>query len=73
MSVTERVLARVEAEFEAYQGRWLDWLRIPSVSAQPKHAADCRTAAEFARADLASLGFTARLANSFAKSRDAGG
>ncbi len=62
MSVTERVLARVEAEFDAYQGRWLDWLRIPSVSAQPKHAADCRAAAEFARADLASLGFTARLA-----------
>ncbi len=43
------------------QARWMDFLRIPSVSAQPAHAADCRAAAQFARDDLASLGFAARL------------
>ena len=61
MTATGRVLARIEADFPAMQARWLDWLRIPSISAQPDHAADCRAAAEFARADLASLGFAARL------------
>ena len=61
MTATLQVLARADAEFDAYQARWLDWLRIPSVSAQPAHAADCRAAAEFARADLASLGFAAHL------------
>ena len=59
MSVTEQVLARIDATFEAAQARWIDWLRIPSISAQPKHAADCRAAAEYACNELASLGFDA--------------
>ena len=59
MTATARVLQRIESDFTAYQARWLDWLRIPSVSAQPAHAADCRAAAEFARRDLAELGFQA--------------
>ena len=58
---TEHVLARIEAGFAAHQARWLDWLRIPSISAQPAHAADCRSAAEFARRELESIGFTASL------------
>jgi acetylornithine deacetylase/succinyl-diaminopimelate desuccinylase-like protein len=61
MTTTQGVLARVDTDFAALQGKWLDWLRIPSISAQPRHAADCRAAAEFARADLESLGFSARL------------
>jgi len=61
MSATDRVLQRIEAEFPSLQARWLDWLRIASVSAQPAHAADCRAAAEFARADLAALGFDASI------------
>jgi acetylornithine deacetylase/succinyl-diaminopimelate desuccinylase-like protein len=61
MTTTERVLARLEAGFEAAQARWLDWLRIPSISAQPAHAADCRAAAEFARRELQATGFTAAL------------
>jgi acetylornithine deacetylase/succinyl-diaminopimelate desuccinylase-like protein len=61
MSATARVLSRIEADFAAYQARWLDWLRIPSVSAQPAHAADCRAAAEFVRRDLAELGFAAEI------------
>ena len=58
---TDKVLARIEADFPAHQARWLDWLRIPSISAQPAHAADCRAAAEFARRELAAIGFTADL------------
>ena len=58
MSTTEKILERIDAGFAAHQQRWLDWLRIPSISAQPKHAADCRAAAEYARAQLADLGFT---------------
>ncbi len=54
-------LAQAEAGLEASTARWLDWLRIPSISAQPAHAADCRRAAEFAVAELESLGFTASL------------
>jgi acetylornithine deacetylase/succinyl-diaminopimelate desuccinylase-like protein len=61
MTAAERVLARIERDYPAYQARWLDWLRIPSISAQPDHAGDCRTAAEFARAELASLGFSAAI------------
>ena len=61
MTTTQRVLARIEAEFAAYQTRWLDWLRIPSISAQPAHAADCRAAAAFAQRDLTDLGFAAAI------------
>jgi acetylornithine deacetylase/succinyl-diaminopimelate desuccinylase-like protein len=61
MNITDRVLARIEADFPESQRRWLDWLRIPSISAQPAHAADCRKAAEFAAADLKALGFTVEI------------
>ena len=61
MSLTDNVLARIDADLPAAQARWMDWLRIPSIGAQPEHAADCRAAAEHARADLASLGFEASL------------
>jgi acetylornithine deacetylase/succinyl-diaminopimelate desuccinylase-like protein len=54
---TQRVLDRIEAEFDAHQARWLDWLRIPSISAQPEHAADCRAAATFALTQLQEIGF----------------
>jgi acetylornithine deacetylase/succinyl-diaminopimelate desuccinylase-like protein len=61
MTKTDRVLARLEGGFAGAQSRWLDWLRIPSVSAQPAHAADCRAAASFARDELAAIGFTAEV------------
>ena len=61
MSATEKVLARIETNFDKHQQRWLDWLRIPSISAQPQHAADCRAAAEYARTQLAEIGFTAEV------------
>ena len=62
MSTIEKVLARIDAEAGDAERRWIDWLRIPSISAQPAHAADCRAAAEFCRAELAEMGFDARLA-----------
>lgn len=61
MTITERVLARADAEFEAHRRRWLDLLRIPSVSAQPPHAGDCRAAAAFLADALAAIGFAARI------------
>jgi hypothetical protein len=39
------VLARIEATRAEAHARLFDFLRIPSVSAQPAHAADCRAAA----------------------------
>ena len=57
MTMTDQALARADAGFEASIARWIDWLRIPSVSAQPTHDADCVRAAQFARADLEAIGF----------------
>ena len=57
----ESVLAHIEATLDAARDRWFDFLRIPSVSAQPAHATDCRRAAEWVRAELAAMGFTAAL------------
>ena len=41
--------------------RLFDLLRIPSISTQPAHAADCRRAAEWLARDLESMGFTASI------------
>ena len=61
MSTTDRVLARADATMTAAQQRWMDWLRIPSVSAQPGHAGDCRRAAQYVVDELAAMGFAASL------------
>ncbi len=55
------VLDHIESGLDAARGRWFDLLRIPSVSAQPAHAGDCTTAAEWLRAALAAIGFDAKL------------
>ena len=55
------VLDRIEAGLDASRARWFDLLRIPSVSAQPSHAADCGRAAEWLRAELAAIGFEAKV------------
>ncbi len=57
MTQIEAVLAQADAGDDRAVRTWMDWLRIPSVSAQPAHAADCRAAAEFVRAELAAMGF----------------
>lgn len=42
--------------------RWIDWLKIPSISTDPAYRDKCRQAAEWCRAQLAELGFDAKLA-----------
>lgn len=61
MTRLELALAQADAGHDRAVARWLDWLRIPSVSAQPKHALDCAAAAEFVRAELAAMGFEASI------------
>jgi acetylornithine deacetylase/succinyl-diaminopimelate desuccinylase-like protein len=58
---TAPVLATIESTLDQARDRWFDLLRIPSVSAQPAHAPDCRRAAEWVRGQLAELGFTAAI------------
>ncbi|HET6185053.1 MAG TPA: dipeptidase [Acetobacteraceae bacterium] len=55
------VLAAVDTGLEESRARLFDLLRIPSISAQPAHADDCRHAAEWVRDELRGLGFAAEL------------
>ncbi|GGC73815.1 M20/M25/M40 family metallo-hydrolase [Chelatococcus reniformis] len=61
MSELDAVLARIDADLDPSLERLFDWLRIPSVSADPAHAGDCRRAAEWLARDISGLGFTAGL------------
>jgi acetylornithine deacetylase/succinyl-diaminopimelate desuccinylase-like protein len=51
------VLAALKSSEEASIRRWMDWLRIPSVSTDPMHAGDVRKAAEWAAHQLKECGF----------------
>ena len=57
----EKLLQAVDSALPASLDRLFAFLRIPSISAQPAHAKDCRQAAIWARDTLAEMGFTARL------------
>ena len=57
----DKILAAIDTALPASLERLFAFLRIPSISAQPAHAGDCRRAAEWARDTLAEMGFTARL------------
>ncbi|MFN6955299.1 MAG: M20/M25/M40 family metallo-hydrolase, partial [Acetobacteraceae bacterium] len=57
----DSLLAAADAGFPAAVDRLCAWLRIPSVSAQPKHAEDCRRAAEWLAGELRACGFTAEV------------
>jgi len=59
--VIENVLTKIDANLNASLDRLFEFLRIPSISAQSTHAADCRLAAAWARDQLAGMGFSARL------------
>ena len=54
-------LAHLEANREAYLGLLLDYLKIPSISAQRGHDAETRRAADFVSARLAEMGFSVGL------------
>jgi acetylornithine deacetylase/succinyl-diaminopimelate desuccinylase-like protein len=57
----DKVLAHIDANIDASLGRLFELLRIPSISAQPVHKADCLLAANWAKDALKGMGFTARL------------
>src|SRR4051794_24026079 len=47
----------VDRERDRIVSTLLDWLRVPSISAQPEHAGDVQTSAEFAADRLTEAGF----------------
>ena len=57
----EAVLRHADANLERSRENLFALLRIPSISAQPDHAGDCRRAGEWLRDQFAGLGFTASL------------
>ncbi|HUW79990.1 MAG TPA: dipeptidase [Acidocella sp.] len=57
----EQILQHIDDQLETSLHRLFSLLRIPSISAQPAHKADCRLAAAWARDTLTEMGFFARL------------
>ncbi|GAA2840643.1 acetylornithine deacetylase/succinyl-diaminopimelate desuccinylase-like protein [Aminobacter aminovorans] len=55
----QEVLANVDANIDGSMARLFDLIRIPSVSTDPAHAADCKRAAEWLTRELDVLGFDA--------------
>jgi acetylornithine deacetylase/succinyl-diaminopimelate desuccinylase-like protein len=53
------VLKQIDADLDASLDRLSDFLRIPSISTDPKWKKDCAKAADWLKKDLASLGFSA--------------
>lgn len=60
MSEVEAVLAAAATDFDSSLERLFQLVRIPSVSTDPAHAADCDRAAAAIVADLTQLGFKAQ-------------
>src|SRR5689334_1341218 len=58
---TQKVLDRIDADFDNSLERLFTLLRIKSISADPAFAGDCRTAADHLAKDFASLGFQAEV------------
>lgn len=56
-SLLDPVLRQLEANDQGALDRYLDFLRIPSVSTDPAFAADIKRAATFLQDELAALGF----------------
>ena len=57
----ERVLARVESNFEAAVSRYIDFLRIPSISTDPAYQDEVKRAGEWLCGEFQEIGFTAKL------------
>ena len=61
MAAVEQVLQHLEQDFEQAVERYLNLLRIPSVSTDPAYKAETRRAGQSLADELASLGFEASL------------
>jgi acetylornithine deacetylase/succinyl-diaminopimelate desuccinylase-like protein len=61
MTAPEKILAHIDATMDGSEARWFDFLRIPSISAQPAHKADCAAAAAWCERELSAIGFDAEL------------
>src|SRR5687767_1325781 len=57
MAPALRLSAYVDAERERIVATLFDWLRVPSISAQPEHAGDVRASALLAARLLEEAGF----------------
>lgn len=57
----DKILKHIDTNLDTSLTRLFELLRIPSISAQPAHAGDCRKAALWACETLTGMGFTARL------------
>ncbi|MEX3103259.1 MULTISPECIES: dipeptidase [unclassified Streptomyces] len=57
VSAVRVVRAYIEEHRAAFLGDLAEWLRIPSVSAQPEHAPDVRRSADWLAAQLTATGF----------------
>jgi acetylornithine deacetylase/succinyl-diaminopimelate desuccinylase-like protein len=55
------ITQRIKEQEAAAIARLIDWLRIPSVSTDPAHAKDCRSAAEWAAGQLRACGLRSEL------------
>ncbi|TCD16374.1 dipeptidase [Oricola cellulosilytica] len=55
----EPVLSRIDDDLAASLKRMFELVRIPSISTDPAYSAQCRQAAEWLSAELASIGFDA--------------
>jgi acetylornithine deacetylase/succinyl-diaminopimelate desuccinylase-like protein len=55
----EQVLARIDADLPTATERLMEFLRIPSISTDPAHKADCARAADWLVSDLRALGLDA--------------
>jgi acetylornithine deacetylase/succinyl-diaminopimelate desuccinylase-like protein len=56
----DAVLTRIDDQLPAALDRLTAFLRIPSISTDPAHAADCRAAADWLAADLQEIGLPAQ-------------
>jgi acetylornithine deacetylase/succinyl-diaminopimelate desuccinylase-like protein len=57
----DAVLQRLELSQDDSRARLFELLRIPSISAQPVHAADCAQAARWLAHEFAAIGFTTEI------------
>ncbi|MAA99794.1 MAG: hypothetical protein CMN87_20190 [Stappia sp.] len=61
MSDLDRVLSRIDSDFDASLDRLFDLLRIKSISTDPAFKGDCRAAADWLAAELSALGIVSEV------------